>query len=77
MSDNKKSTKLSAIAQDIIVNEDGSDNIIGQLIVNAKESTDEEAPLTMNQTQLLNVAIGAIQQLNAKVNELENRLKNS
>lgn len=77
ISDNKKSTKLSAIAQDIIVNEDGSDNIIGQLIVNAKESTDEEAPLTMNQTQLLNVAIGAIQQLNVKVNELENRLKNS
>lgn len=77
ISDNKKSTKLSAIAQDIIVNEDGSDNIIGQLVVNAKESTVEEAPLTMNQTQLLNVAIGAIQQLNAKVNELENRLKNS
>ena len=77
VSDVNKETKLSAIAQDVIVNIDGSDNKIGQLIVDAKGSAKEDALLCMNQTQLLNVAIGAIQQLNTKVNELENRLKNS
>ena len=79
ISDNKKSTKLSAIAQDVIANADGSDNKLGQLIVDAKDSVDEEAILTMNQTQLLNVAIGAIQSLNDKVKSLEEeieRLKN-
>ena len=75
ISDNKKATKLSAIAQDIVVNADGSDNIIGQLVVNPKDSVDEEAVLTMNQTQLLNVAIGAIQSLNDKVKNLEAQIE--
>ena len=77
ISDNKKSTKLSAIAQDVIANADGSDNKLGQLIVDAKDSVDEEAILTMNQTQLLNVAIGAIQSLNDKVKSLEAKLNNN
>lgn len=74
-SDNKKELKLSAIAQDIISNIDGSDNTIGQLIVDAKSSANENAPLCMNQTQLLNVAIGAIQSLNDKVKTLETKIQ--
>ena len=74
ISDKDKSTRLSAIAQDVISNDDGSDNIIGQLIVTAQESAEENAILCMNQTQLLNVAIGAIQSLNDKVKSLESEL---
>ena len=69
IADETKETKLSAIAQDIIVNEDGSDNKIGQLVVNCEEIIDENGTLGMNQTQLLNVAIGSIQALNKKVEE--------
>ena len=75
ISDDKKATKLSAIAQDVIVNADGSDNTIGQLIVTAQESAEENAILCMNQTQLLNVAIGAIQSLNDKVKNLEAQIE--
>lgn len=75
ITDDKKSTKLSAIAQDVISNADGSDNKIGQLIVPVKESVDENALLCISQTQLLNVAIGAIQALNDKVKNLEAQIE--
>lgn len=74
INDEDKKTRLSAIAQDLLVNEDGSDNVIGQLIVDAEESASNNSILTMNQTQLLNVAIGAIQELSKEIQELKRRL---
>ena len=64
-------TKLSAVAQDVIYKPDSSINKVGELIVDCEEVVDNNTMLTMNQTQLLNVVIGALQELNNKVNELE------
>ncbi|MCC3870294.1 hypothetical protein [Terrisporobacter mayombei] len=76
LEDNK--TKLSAVAQDLIANEDGSNNEIGQLIVDCEEAFENQASLTMNQTQLLNIVIGAFQEhvrvTNDEINELKARL---
>jgi hypothetical protein len=74
INDKDKKTRLSAIAQDILVDDQGNDNVIGQLIVDVEESASNNSILTMNQTQLLNVAIGAIQELSKQVEELKQRL---
>lgn len=66
--------KLSGVAQDIIVNADGTDNTVGQLIVDCEEAYEEQCGLCINQTQLLNVSIGAIQELYKKIGILEGKL---
>nr|UVM81360.1 MAG: chaperone of endosialidase [Bacteriophage sp.] len=71
--------KVSAIAQDLLVDEEGNENKIGNLIVNNQEALEERKEgenslLTINQTQLLNVTIGALQETMQKVEELENRI---
>ena len=78
INDEDKKPKVSAIAQDILYNADGSDNRIGNLIVECEETTKEHGYLSMNQTQLLNITIGALQQamkeieiLKARIEELE------
>ena len=77
---NDTEEKISAIAQDLLVNMDGSDNRIGQLIVNNEEAIKlnkegENAKLSINQTQLLNVAIGALQETMKKVEMLEKEIE--
>jgi hypothetical protein len=67
-------TKLSAIAQDLLYNADGSDNIIGNLIIECEEAVSEQGTLTMNQAQLINVLVGAVQELSKEVQELKKRL---
>ena len=71
ISDEYKETKLSAIAQDVLISEDGTENKIGTLVVNCEEVKRENGNLGMNQTQLLNVLIGAVQELSNQINELK------
>lgn len=71
--------KISAIAQDLLVNTDGTDNELGQLVVNYKDAVknniEGESPkLSISQVQLLNIAIGALQQAMLKIEELEKRI---
>lgn len=70
--------RLSGVAQDIIYNKDGTNNDVGQLIVDCEEAVNNEAGLCMDQTQLLNVTIGAFQQFvketKTKTQELETRI---
>ncbi|MPL91709.1 hypothetical protein SDC9_37785 [bioreactor metagenome] len=71
--------KISAIAQDLLVNTDGTDNELGQLVVNYKDAVKnnkegENPKLSINQVQLLNIAIGALQQAMLKIEVLEKRI---
>jgi hypothetical protein len=76
--DESKETKISAIAQDLMVNEDESDNKIGLLVTEHIEIPVYDYfqgemikhLVGINQAQLLNVAIGAIQALSKQVEEL-------
>ena len=76
--DESKETRISAIAQDLMVNEDESDNKIGLLVTEHREVPVYDYfqgemikhLVGINQTQLLNVAIGAIQALSRQVEEL-------
>lgn len=81
---NKK--RLSGVAQDAICNKDGSDNMVGQLVVDCEDAVSNGAGLCIDQTQLLNVTIGAFQQfvmdtniktekLETKINEQNERIK--
>ena len=77
----EKEEKVSAIAQDLLVNVDGTDNKLGQMIVNSEEVMlanidGEDAKLSINQTQLLNFTIGALQQAMKKIETLEEEIKN-
>ena len=76
--DESKETRISAIAQDLMVNEDESDNKIGLLVTEHREvpvydyfqGETIKHLVGINQAQLLNVAIGAIQALSKQVEEL-------
>lgn len=85
INDEDKKERVSAIAQDLLVNSDGTDNVIGQMLVNNKEALQEktqgeEGYLSINQTQLLNTLIGAFQEYkkitDKKIEELENKINN-
>ena len=67
--DEEKKTKLSAVAQDLLVNQDGTDNVIGNLIVECEDAVGEQGTLTMNQAQLVNVLVGAVQELSKQVKQ--------
>lgn len=72
--------KISAIAQDLLIDENYNDNKIGQMIVNNSEALKlnregEESKLSINQTQLLNVVIGALQKAVERIEELEKKIK--
>lgn len=76
--DESKETRISAIAQDLMVNEDETDNKIGLLVTEHREvpvydyfqGEIVKHLVGINQAQLLNVAIGAIQALSKQVEEL-------
>lgn len=79
INDESKETRISAIAQDLMVNEDESDNKIGLLVTEHREvpvydyfqGETIKHLVGINQAQLLNVAIGAIQALSRQVEELK------
>ena len=58
----------------MLVNSDGTDNKIGQLITNSEEAYKNQATLAIEETQLVNVLIGALKKTMEKVEELENKL---
>lgn len=71
---------IGFIAQDLLYNIDGTDNIIGQLIVNKPDN--ERSPLSYNEKIYSNVLAGAlrhaisiIEDSNEKIMHLENRLE--
>ena len=68
-------TKISAIAQDLMVNLDGTDNEVGQLMVNCKDFMEKQHPVGIDQNQLLNVTVGALQEAIKKIEALENEIK--
>lgn len=63
--------KIGFIAQDILYNLDGTDNKIGQMIVNVKESEKTNAPLSYNEGNYVNVLAGALKQAILKIEKLE------
>lgn len=67
-------TQLGFIAQDLIYNLDGSDNIVGQLIVDAKRSFDNQTDLSYNSANYTNVLAGALKYAISKIEELEKKL---
>lgn len=66
--------QLGFIAQDLIYNSDGSDNVVGQIIVNAKRSFDTESDLSYNSANYTNVLAGALKYAINKIEELEKKL---
>lgn len=53
--------KIGFIAQDIIYNEDQSDNVVGQLIVDPKKYEEENGKLTYDLNNYVSVVAGALQ----------------
>lgn len=72
--DNKQ--KLNFIANDLLVKGDGTDNKIGQLIVNDINFDDEEDRiLTFDTNNYLSVTVGALQQAIKKIEILEKEIE--
>ena len=71
---NDDKTTIGFIAQDLLYNQDGSDNKIGQLIVN--NSDDEQAPLTYNEKAYTNVLAGALRMAIKEIEALKKEVKN-
>lgn len=67
--------KIGFIAQDLLYNTDGTDNKIGQIIVNAKDSARANAPLSYNVGNYVNVLAGALKQAILKIEKLEELIK--
>ena len=66
--------QVGFIAQDLLYNIDGSDNTVGQLIVNKPD--DEQSPLTYNEKIYVNVLAGALRHAILKIEALEAQLNN-
>ena len=90
---------ISAIAQDLLVNMDGTDNKVGQLITHRCKKTEDDGKGTIietdsengktieqaemvesetvaiNQTELLNITIGAFQKACEKIESLERQIQ--
>ena len=72
-------TMINFIADDLLVNADGTDNIVGQLILNEIELEEGDGALTYNLTNYISVVVGALQRSIIKIEQLEHeifRLKN-
>ena len=78
--DEHKKTKVNFIAQDLLYNHDNLDSKVGQIIVNAEEAVRENDVLTYDLGNYASVLAGAlkaaiqkIEQLEARINELESK----
>lgn len=66
-------TTVGFIAQDLLYDKDGSDNKIGQMIVNLPD--EEQAPLTYNEKTYTNVLAGALREAILKIEVLEDKIQ--
>lgn len=73
INDEDKTPKLNFIANDVIVNSDGSDNKVGQLIVNPVIDA-EGGILSYDLGNYISVIAGALQQAIKKIEELEDKI---
>ena len=64
---------IGFIAQDILCNSDGTDNKIGQIIVN--EPNEEQSPVTISDKNYIGVLAGALRKAIHKIEELENKIE--
>ena len=62
---------INFISQDLLVNEDGSDNVVGQFIVQAEESAKEQCSLQYSSMNYQGVLAGALKQSIAEIEELK------
>lgn len=69
--DNK--IEIGFIAQDLLYNLDGSDNKIGQLLINQPD--EEQSPLTYSEKTYSNILAGALRQAINKIESLEKRVE--
>lgn len=63
---------IGFIAQDVLCNADGTDNKVGQLIVNPPD--EEQSPVTISDKNYIGVLAGALRKAIHKIEELEKRL---
>lgn len=75
INDKHKTPKLNFIANDVIVNMDGSDNKVGQLIVNPKVDDAEGGLLGYDLGNYISVIGGALQGAIRKIETLEEEVK--
>ena len=73
--DETKSNKIGFIAQDLLCDADGSDNKIGQLIIDKLKYTEEEGKLTYDTNNLFGVMLSAMQVMSNKIETLEVELR--
>ena len=66
-------TEIGFIAQDILYNLDGSDNKVGQILVNKPD--EEQSPLTYSEKTYSNILAGALRQAINKIEALEKRVE--
>lgn len=67
--------KIGFMAQDVIYNTDGSDNKVGQLIVNPKSYKEEHGKLTYDVNNYISVIAGALQFSISEVENLKDKIK--
>ena len=65
---------IGFIAQDLLYNIDGSDNKVGQIIVN-KDENNEQAPLTYSEKNYVGVLAGALRQAIKEIESLKQRVE--
>ena len=64
-------TRVSVVAQDILVDKYGNDNNVGQMITNAREAFRNNTTLNIKETQLVNVIGGALRELILRFEKVE------
>ena len=70
-----KDTEIGFIAQDLIYNADGTENKVGNYIVDAKTAREENRTLSYNTGNYTNVLAGALKQAIQKIEELEREVE--
>lgn len=70
----KVPNKIGFIAQDLLYNVDGSDNKIGQLIIDNLKYTEEHGKLTYDTNNLFGVMLGAMQVMINEIETLKSKL---
>lgn len=73
ISDDEKLPKIGFIAQDLLCDEQGNDDKVGQLIVNKLTDTEEGEKLGYDINNVLGVMIGAMQVMAKKIEGLESK----
>ena len=66
-------TEIGFIAQDVLYNLDGTDNKVGQMLVN--KADEEQSPLTYSEKTYSNILAGALRQAINKIEALENKIE--